>query len=199
MNSWKEINRPIILASNSPRREEILTQMGVDFSVITKEIEDEESFFNGSNIELSIKTLALAKAEGVAKIKRNSLVIGADTVVQLGGEVLGKPSNSKIAREMIERLSGRSHTVITAVGAICKELNFSQCKLSKTEVFFRKLTKSEIDNYIKGNDYLDKAGAYGIQSEAMSFVDKINGCYYNVVGLPTSVIVELFNNFKKLS
>lgn len=175
-----------ILASKSPRRKEILQNIGLDFEIIPavgEEVSEEiepEKYAAG---------LAFEKAEEVWSNNRKSLVIGADTIVVCDNEILGKPANSEQAVNFLEMLSGRSHRVITGV-AICSE-NIRAYDFSVTKVFFRDLSETEIRKYIQSMEWTDKAGAYGIQGHASLFIEKIDGCYFNVVGFPVNTFYSL--------
>jgi septum formation protein len=192
---WKNPDRRIILASQSPRRREILSQMGFAFEVVAPSVDNEAVFFTGAGIADCLKALAVAKAESVSRAQPGALVVGADTVVAARGTVLGKPKNKSDARTMIGLLSGTSHGVYTSVALVCAETGFIGVAVEKTLVFFRPLEQWEIDDYLESDDFLDKAGAYAIQGRAMPFVDKIEGCYYNVVGLPVRKTIDLFTAY----
>jgi septum formation protein len=195
MIRWHNPDRQIILASGSPRRKQILEQMGFIFETIVPESIDENKFLEKVDLLNSIQTLALIKADQIAKKRSDALVIGADTIVVKNHTILGKPQNSDDAREMLRFLSNSKHQVITGVALKCESENYFKTAFSCTDVFFRNITDSEIDFYLTKNEYKDKAGAYGIQGQAMIFIDKIVGCYYNVVGLPVTIIINLFNDF----
>jgi septum formation protein len=190
------LSRPLILASGSPRRKEILEKMGYTFSVITGEEIDEQSLIDADNLERSLENLALAKARSVAETHPEALVLSADTIVVQERHILGKPDNREHAAEMLRSLSGVRHSVITAVALSCSGESFYRAITALTHVFFRDLSSDEIRRYLEGSEPYDKAGAYGIQGAAMVFVDKIEGCFYNVVGLPVSRTIDLFKAFK---
>lgn len=181
----------IILASASPRRKELLTLAGYDFTVEVSEAQ--EDVIPGSPSQL-VEHLSKLKAEAVAKnhmketcIDEEEIIIGADTIVVMDDEVLGKPMDDEDARRMLKELSGRTHQVYTGVTIICivngkvtKHISFSEC----TDVTMRELSEEEIQAYISTGEPADKAGAYGIQGKAAIFISGIHGDYYNVVGLP---------------
>ncbi len=169
----------IILASQSPRRIELLNRL-VKFFDVEESLTDEQSF--EKNPEKLAVELAQRKAQDVFSRNGDSVVIGADTVVSVGGLVLGKPMDEEDARSMIRMLSGREHVVYTGVCAISKEFCKTVC--CRTEVTFDKLSASEMDGYIAERDWDDKAGAYGIQGAAAKYIKGIKGDYYNVMGLP---------------
>lgn len=195
MVTWKNIQRPLILASKSPRRQEILSRMGLKYEVKTDDTLDESRYIKADSLECSLLDLARAKAETIAGDYPEHLVLGADTVVVSDSQVLGKPSDVQDARRMLRRLSGRAHEVFTAVSLECRADAFHDSALAKTDVYFRDVPDEEIEEYLQWNEYVDKAGAYAIQGLAMTFVERIDGCYYNVVGLPVSVTIDLFKNY----
>lgn len=169
--------------------------MGLNFEIDVPATLDERSFIEPDNLEGSLKKLAEKKAESIAENNKSALVLGADTVVCSDSTILGKPVSRDDAVAMLEQLSGKKHYVRTAVALICRECGFSKSLVETTEVYFRNLTNSEIDEYLIDNEYRDKAGAYAIQGQALVFIDKINGCYYNVVGLPVAGTIKLFKEF----
>jgi len=185
---------PIILASKSPRRQELLKLMGFDFQVVLREVD--ESYPN----ELSPSEIAVFISEKKARafdlMIENEVVITADTIVSLHGKILGKPENEDHAFEILSALSGKKHDVITGVSLLKNHRIFSFYEL--TEVFFREITAEQIRYYINTCKPMDKAGAYGIQEWiGLVAVDKINGSYSNVVGLPTHrLYTELSNLFE---
>lgn len=191
----KEIDRPIVLASQSPRRRKLLRMMGISFEKCQPMVEDEEKYICSQSLEQSLQTLACVKAQSIGNIKKTSLVLGYDTVVVLDNCVLGKPADRQNAKEMLRRLSGRMHKVYSGVAFVCVDCNFQKTAVACTEVFFRDLAEDEIEDYLSFNEYADKAGAYAIQGRAMTFVAKINGCFYNVVGLPIAETISLFTTY----
>jgi septum formation protein len=195
MTAWRNPGRPVILASQSAQRKEILRLLGFTFEIRSPETIDEASFFKNDDLELSLCGLAIAKAKSVADGRPDALVLGADTVVVKGSRVLGKPQNQDEARIMLASLAGSAHRVATSVALVCGEWGFARTGLAFTEVLFRNFALSEIDEYLDGDEYRDKAGAYAIQGKAMAFVEGIRGCYYNVVGLPVSETIRLFTEF----
>ncbi len=174
----------VILASASPRRQELLKLVVKDFSVCPADVD--ETLPEDIAAENAAEYLAVKKARAIAENPEHMYdpVIGCDTVVVLDGEIMGKPRDINCAREMLTKLSGRVHKVITGV-CICsrgKQRSFSEV----TEVEFYPLTEKEIEDYIKTGDPMDKAGAYGIQSEGCMLVKGIKGDFFNVVGLPVA-------------
>lgn len=180
----------IILASGSPRRRELLTLAGVEFTV--KTADTDETVPDGTAPDEAVKILSKRKALAVAELVPDSVVIGADTVVSIDGKILGKPKDYDEAFSMLSTLSGRSHFVYTGVSIIGGEKEVCFCE--KTEVTFFQLTESEIDAYIKTGDCFDKAGGYGIQTNGCTLVEKINGDYFTVVGLPVAKTVRFLRD-----
>ena len=191
MLKWNKLDRPLILASQSPRRKQILENMGFTFNVHTPEVKNEDSYIAIDHIEESVQKLALAKANSVAARFTSSLVLGSDTVVVIDRQIIGKPINREDAKVMLQRLSGRMHKVYSGVALACVDMHFTSATAACTDVFFRDLPTWEIEEYLTANEYADKAGAYAIQGRAMTFVDKINGCFYNVMGLPIAETMSI--------
>lgn len=185
----------LYLASGSPRRQELLTQLGVSFERIVTGIEEKRA--EGENAQQYVSRLAREKAQaGVASVPRDLPVLGADTIVILNGEVLEKPHDADHAARMLRKLSGQTHQVMTAV-ALADRQHVLDC-LVVTEVTFRVLTDDDIAAYIASGEPMDKAGAYGIQGLGGCFVRKIHGSYHAVVGLPLVETYELLSNFNSL-
>ena len=171
--------KKVILASASPRRRELLGQLIGEFEVIPSGAEEN---IKDTDPYDTVCALARTKAKWVAERHPEAIVIGADTMVYLGETPLGKPKDIGEAREMLKNLSGRAHQVYTGVCVIAdgKVIAEAEC----TDVHFAELTDEEIEAYLETRDSMDKAGAYGIQGYAARFVERIDGCYFNVVGLP---------------
>jgi septum formation protein len=175
--------KEIILASGSPRRQSLLKNLGLCFSTISVNID--ESFLPQESPRDAVRRLARQKAErAVPILKENCLLIAADTIVVLDGQVMGKPGSEEEALEMLTRLSGRCHQVITAI--CIRTQGGYEVEDETTRVYFRPLNKEEIKAYIASGEPADKAGAYGIQGRGGLLVQRIEGCYFNVVGLPLS-------------
>ncbi|WP_294704834.1 Maf family protein [uncultured Fusobacterium sp.] len=177
----------MILASKSPRRKEILENIGFNLEIKSKNIEeisDEEDVIE------KIKDIAYKKTEEVAKENLKAFVVGADTIVEVDGEILGKPKNEEEAYKFLTKLSGRSHNVITAYSLINKEKNISIKEYSSTKVYFRKLDDEMIKWYIQSKEPMDKAGAYGIQEKGSVFVEKIEGDFFTVMGFPIEKFIK---------
>lgn len=177
-----------ILASASPRRIELLKELGWNFTV--KPSDSDEVLICGENPEDTACRLAEMKASNVAAANPGEWVVGADTLVALGTTSLGKPKNDKEAFAMIEMLQGKTHRVITAVAVISPE-GEKYVEYETTNVVFRPLSDEEIASYIALGESLDKAGAYAIQGRGMLLVERIDGCYFNVVGLPVQKLSVL--------
>ena len=179
----------LVLASASPRRRELLEQAGFRFEVRVADIE--ESRLPGEAPQDYVRRLALEKAQAVAKLTPEAVVLGADTTVVLDSEVLNKPADRSDAERMLRLLSGRTHPVHTGVAVVC-----SCCTLTHvetTDVEFRHIEPAELSTYLDSGDPLDKAGAYGIQGYAARWIPRISGDYFNVVGLPLAAVVKLLS------
>lgn len=185
----------LILASASPRRADLLSQIGLKFEIYPSNIPEITSDKNATH-EVVTKELALQKARSVAKHHTEGLVIGADTLVSFENKLLGKPMNTIHAQEMLTCLSGTCHKVVTGVAIVDTKLKTEKTWAETTQVYFRKLCHAEIVAYIETGEATDKAGAYGIQGRGAAFVKRIEGCYFNVVGLPLASLVEQLMEFK---
>ncbi len=189
------MKKRIILGSASPRRRELLSQIGVEFEV---RVSDKEEIYKSSIPEEIVKELSLMKAENVASDLleniadgsiKDTVVIGADTIVVLDDEILGKPLDEKDAVHMLTRLQGREHWVYTGVAVLDFGPEGEETVINYpvgTKVYVNAMTEDEIRAYVATKDPLDKAGAYGIQGRFAAYIDRIDGDYYNVVGLPVS-------------
>jgi septum formation protein len=173
----------IILASRSPRRAEILRQAGIAFTVSAADID--ETPHHGESPSHYVQRLAETKASA-AEAAPDEIVLGADTTVVVGREMLGKPSNDADARRMLGLLAGRRHEVITGICLIRGQERIRD--IAATEVWFAPMTEEEIEDYAASGEPLDKAGGYAIQGLGSKFIDKINGSYFNVVGLPIAMV-----------
>jgi septum formation protein len=181
----------VILASASPRRAEILTVAGIPFVVRASKID--ESRLPGESPENMVERLARAKAEDVAREllpAGPTIILGADTVVVVNGEILGKPGNAATAREMLLKLRGREHRVITGFALLRVQHKQIHVGHETTRVWFSEITDAEIDSYVATGEPFDKAGAYAIQGIAGRYIPRIEGCYFNVVGLPMARVWE---------
>lgn len=187
--------KTIILGSASPRRRELLAQIGADFEV---RVSNKEEVYHSNVPEEIVKELALMKAENVAEelaeenpagAVKSTVVIGADTIVVLDGKILGKPADEADAVQMLSSLQGRRHDVYTGVAVLDYDENGEKRVYNYpvgTAVYVNEMTEEEIRAYVETKDPLDKAGAYGIQGRFAAHIDRIEGDYYNVVGLPVS-------------
>jgi septum formation protein len=184
-----------ILASQSPRRKQLLKLLGLNFKVFHPQIEENHK---GEKPLTYAKKLAEEKAEAANRKFKNKIIIAADTIVVIDNHILEKPISENDAKRMLKTLSGRTHIVYTAI-CVINQLNGKKITdYEKTFVTFRKLNPAEIDEYIKTGSCMDKAGAYGIQDDLGAvFVSKVNGCYYNVVGLPLQKLYLILNSITK--
>ena len=183
----------IILASSSPRRAEILRNAGIAFEIRAAQID--ESALHGESAQAMVARLAEEKARATAAQMGASasdcIVVGADTTVELGGEILGKPRDLADAREMLAKLSGHTHHVLTGIFLLRLSGNATRAAVEKSAVTFAALTEKEIDAYALSGEPMGKAGAYAIQGLAGRFIPNIDGCYFNVVGLPLARLYAL--------
>lgn len=187
--------RPIVLASKSPRRISLLRQIGFDPIVIEADVP--EDFRDDETPVENALRLALKKARAIEPSVKDAIIVGADTIVVLDGQLLGKPENTQDAHRMLRMLSGRTHTVITGFAL----LDVPTCKwtteFEQTRVTFRELPDDEIAEYVSGGSPMDKAGAYGIQDDyGAVFVTRIEGCFYNVVGFPLAKFYSTLKQFQ---
>ena len=187
------MNKKIILASGSPRRSEILSNIGIEFTIV-KSCADESSISpEGIPVDMYVQELALLKATEVYSrvAAKDALIIGADTVVSIDGDILGKPKDDEDAFRMLKSLSGKTHQVYTGYCVVNTNDGYSVCGAQCTEVTFAQLTDDDIHEYVHTGETSDKAGSYAIQGKGVMLVEKINGDYFNVVGLPVRSLVEL--------
>lgn len=188
---------PLVLASSSPRRKHLLEMLGFEFQAISPELDEDSLFENIFDFSLKVTEIAKAKALKVARsLNYESIVLGADTIVVLDGRILTKPTDEFEARAMLKKLSNRTHIVFTGLAIVHNPSeNYRTC-FRRTEVSFRQIYDDEIDAYVRSLSPLDKAGAYGIQDDfGALFVKSINGCYYNVVGLPLEAFYTSLRKF----
>lgn len=185
--------KQIILASSSPRRRNLLKMIGLPFKAV--ESKYEEVMDLSLNPHELAKKLSLGKAREVAKNYPNAIIIAADTFIVCDGEYLSKVHNNKEAKIMLKKLSGKAHKVITGFTIIDTQTNKILTKSQETKVYFKKLTDHEIDAYIASGEPIEKAGAYAIQGLGSIFVEKIEGDYFNVVGLPIFTLIETLKEF----
>lgn len=188
----------LILASQSPRRRELLKLICEDFEI--RPDNSPEKADKSLPPHEFVSALSMEKCKNIAKVSdENKIVIGADTVVAAEGKILGKPSDRQDAENMLKLLSGNIHSVYTGVTVMCRAKNKTVTFFEKTDVYFYELSEDEIKSYVRTNEPMDKAGSYGIQGKGALFVKKIDGDYGNVVGLPVArlarVLREEFNLF----
>ena len=187
------MERPIILASASPRRQQLLSQLGLKFSVEPSCLDENLNY--KLDFGPLVAEMAFKKAMAVAKRHEIGLVLGADTIVVLDDMILGKPSTFKEAEEMLRNLSGRWHKVFTGVSLVDAATKRHIKEFEESRVKFKVLSSLEIQNYIKTGEPMDKAGAYGIQGKGALFIEKIEGDYYNIVGLPLFKLSQMLKHF----
>jgi len=187
----------IILASKSPRRKEILENLKIDFKVLSADADESTDIAEPKAL---VKELALRKAEAVKNLliknrqySDDTVIIGCDTVVYSNGKILGKPKDRKDAFQMLKELSGKCHTVTSGIALVKKDKTLIDSET--TTVFFDDITDGEIEEYVATGESDDKAGAYGIQGLASKFIKGIEGCYFNVVGLPVNLLHKMLKKF----
>lgn len=183
----------LFLASQSPRRAQLLKLVGFEFDVIPSHF-DEDSI-DEKNPEQHVKILSFKKARSVAANLDDGVIIGADTIVVLDEKILGKPKDADEARRMLQSLSGRFHEVYTGFTLLRNPDGSHVSDFEKTRVHFRELSDWEIERYVATQSPMDKAGAYGIQDQSAVFADRIEGCFYNVVGFPLSKFYTAMHDF----
>jgi septum formation protein len=182
---------PLVLASQSPRRKELLGILGIPFSITPASIE--EAAEPGESPERFVVRMAREKCGEVASRVSQSVVLSADTIVTIDGEILGKPVDEDDAIRMLARLSGRKHSVYTAVCVMNQVKAETMEALDRTEVWFSAMGQAEIRDYVRREDVMDKAGAYAIQGFAAVYIPRIEGNYSNVMGLPLPLVYELLS------
>jgi len=178
---------PWVLASSSPRRRDLLRLLCSNFEVIPSQIEECQQ--PGESPFQMVQRLAKEKATAVRQFRPESVIIGADTVVVCEGQILGKPASPEEARSMLKKLSGRAHEVITGLCVVKGET--VAVDAVRTIVRFNLLSEEEIEAYLATGEPFDKAGAYATQGKAARFVESIEGCFFNVVGLPVSLLYQI--------
>lgn len=196
--------KKIILASRSPRRKELLEQIGIEFECFPADIDERIDERNPVKL---VETLAVEKAEAVAAKLSDEIILAADTIVVFNNRILGKPKNEKDAADILKMLSGNKHAVYTGVCIIIPEkykdkipdsLDLKNSFVCKTDVYMNEITEKEIDEYIATKECMDKAGAYAIQGRAAAFIEKIDGDYFNVVGLPVSEVYRVLKQIDEI-
>jgi septum formation protein len=183
----------LVLASSSPRREDILKQLKLRFTIVPGKID--ESKFIEKDPEKLVKKLALEKAKSVSDLVEDALIIAADTVVIYENRILGKPADSQEAKEQLKLLRGKEHQVMTGLAVLSSDTGEVQVENNITIVKMLNISDENIDKYISTGEPLDKAGSYGIQGLGGLFVEGIKGSYYSVVGLPIHQLAEILDKF----
>ncbi|MFP4020890.1 MAG: Maf family protein [Halanaerobium sp.] len=183
----------LVLASASPRREEILKQLNLKFTIVPSKI-DEDSFKIDDPVEL-VKTLAAEKAKSVSKLVEDAVVIAADTVVVHDGQIFGKPGGKLEAKKMLTKLRSNQHQVITGLAVLNSQSGEIHVDFNITDVKIKALSEREINSYVETGEPLGKAGAYAVQGLGALFVEEIRGSYFSVMGLPIHQLAELLDKF----
>jgi len=191
MNAAQARSKKIALASTSPRRRQLLAEAGIDFTVAAPRVDESAFAASGISARAYAEQLALAKARSVAPAYPDRLVVGADTVVDAGGEIIGKPADEKDAERIIRRLFSAPHKVITAVAIVRPATGTEMVESDTTVVYPRKLTDQQLRWHIRGGSWKDKAGAYAIQEKGDRFIERIEGSMTNVMGLPMELLIRL--------
>ena len=182
------MTKPVVLASASPRRREILEKAGLKFQVDASETEEKlDDKMDPAELAISI---SLMKARSARTMHPGSIIIAADTFGIMDGSLLGKPDNADHAHKMLSSMSGKSHEVITGFTIMDSDTGRTTSRAVRTVVYFKVLSEQQIDKYVRSGEPLGKAGAYAIQGSGAELVDKIEGDYYNVVGLPVHALAE---------
>ena len=182
---------PIILASASPRRRQLLSEAGYEFTVVEPDVDESAFPIEGVPAREYAERLALAKAKSVAPMYPECLVIGADTVADFAGEIIGKPADANDAERITKKLFSTPHKVITGIAIVRVRDNTEVVESDSTTVYPKPLTAGQIAKHIKGGTWLDKAGAYAIQETGDEFIDRIKGSLTNVMGLPMELLESL--------
>jgi len=190
------LNVKLILASGSPRRAEILAAVGWEFEKEAADVDETE--FPGEKPDDYVRRLAKTKAETVAANHENAFVLGADTIVVIDNQIIGKPKDFDDARRMLKMLSGNWHEVLTGIALIkVSERNFeTKVDMQRTRVKFAEMNDAEIEFLVEKGEPLDKAGAYAVQAQAALFIEEIAGDYWNVVGLPINLVYHLMKKLQ---
>jgi len=190
------IGKQLILASGSPRRKHLLKQLGLQFDVRESGVDEETNVPDVP--DQHVRVLSERKARAVAEGVTEAIIVGADTIVVLDGDIVGKPKDPRHAIAILARLSGRTHEVFSGFTLLDRPTNRTRTAVEVTKVTFRHITMKEIEGYVASGSPLDKAGAYGIQDDyGAVFVESIQGCFYNVVGFPLSRFCSELEQFQK--
>ncbi|MGG1664194.1 Maf family protein [Brevibacillus sp. NRS-1366] len=183
----------LILASSSPRRRELLQNLGISFEVMTSDVD--ETTASGLSPEQVVKELSLRKAAAVAQRLTEGIVLGSDTIVVYQGQILGKPVDESDAFRMLSMLQGQEHTVYSGVALLDAATKREEVSYSHTQVKIRPLSETEIESYIATKEPMDKAGSYAIQGIGATIVEGITGDYFTVVGLPLCLTANMLTRF----
>jgi len=183
----------LVLASSSPRRQELMEMMRLDFTIVPSKIEEEE--YSGLKPVDLVRELARAKAEEVAELVEEAVVVGSDTIVVLDGVVIGKPVDQSEAVKMLKKMQDRQHTVITGLAVCDSSSGKASVDYDKTEVFMMPMSEKDISSYVNTGEPMDKAGAYGIQGIGGAFIEKIVGSYFTVMGLPIHKLAVMLKEY----
>lgn len=187
----------LILASASPRRQELLKSLGLRFRIIPAHID--ENYLDGESPRQHVKRLSHDKATVIAEKYPEAWVLGADTIVVIDGFILGKPENKKQALEMLRKLSGREHKVLTGFTIANAVAKIYKTKVVQSAVKFKKISAEEMNWYVSCDEPYDKAGGYAVQGKGACFIQSIRGSYTNVIGLPLCEVLEALINFKAIN
>jgi len=191
------LSKLFILASASPRREELLRSVGLKFKIIPAHVNEE--YLAGESPRQHVKRLSLSKAMVIARKNPDAWVLGADTIVVIDGLILGKPKNKKQASEMLKMLSGNEHKVFTGYTLARVADKICKTKVVQSAVQFKKITSAEMEWYVSSDEPYDKAGGYAAQGKGAYFIKSIRGSYTNVIGLPLCEVLEELKNFEALN
>jgi len=191
------LSEPFILASISPRRQELLRSVGLKFKIIPAHINEE--YLDGESPREHVRRLALGKAMTIARKHPDNWVLGADTIVVIDGLILGKPKNKKQAREMLTRLSDREHKVFTGFTLAHGATKVYKARVIQSAVQFKKISPEEMEWYVNCDEPYDKAGGYAVQGKGAYFIKSIRGSYTNVIGLPLCEVLEELKNLNVLN
>ncbi len=183
----------LVLASSSPRREELLKRLDLNFTIVPSKINENE--LSGLSPEILVQEIARAKAEEVAELVEDTVIIAADTVVVKDEKIIGKPKDKDDARKMLEYLQGKTHKVYSGIAVLSTTSGKTLVDVDYTDVYIRSMDEREINEYIATGEPLDKAGSYGIQGFGGIFIEKINGSYFTVMGLPIHKLALMLKKF----
>lgn len=201
IKSRNESISQLVLASSSPRRKELVASLGLSLPVYILSTDTDESILPGWSPVQVVEQLSLRKAQAAVRMlqqkqdKETSLIIGADTIVVLDGDILGKPSHDEEAKAMLRRLQGRAHEVYTGVACVVSSNGEAAVAHRMTKVQMKPLSEQQIARYVATGEPRDKAGSYGIQGLGSTMVERIDGCYFNVVGLPLALLSDMLAQY----